>query len=140
MKKDPQSPSAAEWKILRTVQSLSPCAARDVVAELEGESGWSASTIKTMLRRLTQKGHLKTKRVGNSFEYRPTRSAHKLLCQAADGLLANAVGGAVGPLLAYMVERSELSSDDLEELRGLLEDKERRTGTPRRKRGKKGEK
>lgn len=133
MKKDSQSPSAAEWKILRIVQRLSPCAARDVVAELEDESGWSASTIKTLLRRLTQKGHLKTKRIGNSFEYRPTHSAHKLLCQAADGLLANAMGGAVGPLLAYMVERSELSADELEELRDVLEDKKRRTR--RKKRG-----
>ena len=132
------SPTAAEWKILRTVHSMSPCAARDVVAAAEAEFDWTQSTIKTLLRRLVQKGQLKTKRVGNSFEYRPTRSAHKLLCRAADGLLENAVDGAVGPLLAYMVEKSRLSQSELDELHSLLEEKRSETDKSKRRGRKSG--
>lgn len=118
------APTPAEWKILRIVHDLEPCAARDVVATAAEAFGWSASTVKTLLRRLVSKGHLDTKRVGNSFLYSPTRSALKMLCREADGLLANAVENAVGPLLAYMVKKSSLSKSDLDDLRVLLDEKE----------------
>jgi len=116
-------PTPAEWKILRIVHAAGSCAARDVVAAATAEFDWSPSTTKTLLRRLVGKGQLKTKRVGNSFLYRPTRSAVKLLCRAADGLLENAVAGAVGPLLAHMVERSSLTHAELDELRALIDRK-----------------
>lgn len=118
------APTPAEWKILRIVHSQESCAARQVVAAAADSFGWSSSTTKTLLRRLVTKGHLDTTRVGNSFLYTPTSSALKLLCSAADGLLANAVEGAVGPLLAYMVKQSELSKDELDDLRALLNEKE----------------
>lgn len=118
------SPTPAEWKILRIVHELEACAARDVVAVAAEGFGWSTSTIKTLLRRLVDKGHLETQRVGNSFLYSPTSSALKLLCREADGLLANAVKDAVGPLLSYMVKQSKLSKSDLDDLRALLDEKE----------------
>lgn len=116
-------PTPAEWRVLRIVHAAGSCAAREVVAETSASLGWSASTTKTLLRRLVQKGQLRTKRVGNSFLYKPTRSAVKLLCRAADDLLANAVDGAVGPVLAHMVERSNLTRDELDELRRLIDRK-----------------
>lgn len=118
------APTPAEWKILRIVHDQDSCAARDVVATASAAFGWSASTIKTLLRRLVDKGHLRTERVGNSFLYSPSESAIKLLCRAADGLLANAIDDAVGPLLAYMVKKSSLSKSDLDGLRELLDEKE----------------
>lgn len=119
-----EAPTPAEWKILRIVHAEESCAAREVVAIAAADFGWSSSTTKTLLRRLVAKGQLDTRRVGNSFLYSPTRSAIQLLCSAADGLLANAVEGAVGPLLAYMVKKSRLSQTDLDDLRTLLEEKE----------------
>ncbi|MFT7677834.1 MAG: putative transcriptional regulator [Planctomycetota bacterium] len=119
-----EAPTPAEWKILRIVHGMQSCAAREVVAAATEAFGWSSSTTKTLLRRLVAKDHLETQRVGNSFLYTPTNSALKLLCSAADGLLANAVEGAVGPLLAYMVKKSELSKGELDDLRALLNAKE----------------
>ena len=118
------APTPAEWKILRIVHVQDSCAARQVVATAAESFGWSASTVKTLLRRLVDKGHLQTERVGNSFLYSPSESALKLLCRAADGLLANAIDDAVGPLLAYMVKKSSLTQADLNDLRDLLDEKE----------------
>ena len=117
-------PTAAEWKVLRIVSERGTCAARDVVAEAADEHGWSASTVKTLLRRLVDKGHLTTRRVGNSFLYKASRSASRSLRKAADALLENAAEGTVAPLLAYLVKKSRLSSDELEDLRELLDRKE----------------
>ena len=119
-----QQPTAAEWKILRIVSERGPCAARDVSAEAEIEHGWSASTVKTLLRRLVDKGHLTARRVGNSFQYKASRAASRSLRKAADALLDIAADGTVAPLLAYLVKKSQLTSGEVEDLRQLLDEKE----------------
>jgi len=123
---DPLSP--AEWKIMRILWQRKSCAAREVY-EVAGEAhGWAPSTVKTLLRRLVEKGFLTTTQVGNSFLYRPARPALKSLYGAADALLENALEGTTGPLLSYMVKKSNLSAEEIEELKSLLdqsgEDKE----------------
>lgn len=119
-----EEPTPAEWKVLSVVWQEGPLAARDVVERLADENEWSASTIKTLLRRLVEKGHLRTKRVGNSFLYSTTPSPMRALRKAGDALLERAGEATVGPLLSYLVKRSRLSEGDLDELRALLDEKE----------------
>jgi predicted transcriptional regulator len=116
---DPLTP--AEWKVMKIVWQLKACAARDVYEAAGQEQGWAASTVKTLLRRLVEKGFLTFTQVGNSYLYRPARPALKSLFGAADALLDNALEGTVGPLLAYMVKKSKLSPEELTQLRALLE-------------------
>ena len=107
---------------MKIVWQLKTGAARDIYELAGREYGWAASTVKTHLRRLVEKGFLNYSQVGNSFLYRPARPALKSLFGAADVLLANALDGTVGPLLAYMVKRGKLSSDEIKQLRTLLEE------------------
>jgi BlaI family penicillinase repressor len=117
---DPLTP--AEWKVMKIVWEKKSCAARDVYTVASTEHDWTPSTTKTFLRRLTEKGYLKTTRVGNSFLYRPARTATKSLLRAADTLLENALEGTVAPLLVHMVKQGNLSADELAELRSLLDE------------------
>ncbi len=118
----PDPLSAAEWKVMKIVWEKKSCAARDVCEAAGASEGWAASTVKTLLRRLVEKGYLKTTQVGNSFLYRPARPALKSLFSAADSLLEHAVEGTVAPLLAYMAEKSNLSVEEVAELRELLDE------------------
>ena len=111
----------AEWKVMKIIWEQKQCAARDVCEAAGHKHGWAVSTVKTILRRLVEKGYLKTTQVGNSFLYRPARPALKSLLGAADTLLENAIEGTVGPLLAYMVKKGDLSAEELAELRSLLD-------------------
>lgn len=117
----PEPPSDAEGRILRIVFEHGSCAARDVIAVAKTRYGWSASTVKTLLRRLVDKQHLRTRTVGSSLLYRPCRSAQNVLRESADQLIERTVEGAMGPLLQYMVKQSRLSAADLEALRALIE-------------------
>ena len=56
---DPLTP--AEWKIMKIVWEKKSCAARDVYTVASREHDWTPSTTKTFLRRLTEKGYLKTR-------------------------------------------------------------------------------
>lgn len=111
----------AEWKVMKIVWQLKAGAARDVYELAAREQGWAASTVKTILRRLVEKGFLTYTQVGNSYLYRPARPVLKTLQGAADTLLDRALEGTVAPLLAYMVRRSQLTAEELDELRALLD-------------------
>ena len=112
----------AEWKIMKIVWEKRSCAARDVYEVAGSTHGWAPSTVKTILRRLLEKGYLRTTQVGNSFLYRPSGAVLKSLYRPTDTLLDNALAGTVGPLLAYMVKKGELSAEELETLRSLLDE------------------
>ncbi|MBN2326342.1 MAG: BlaI/MecI/CopY family transcriptional regulator [Candidatus Omnitrophica bacterium] len=110
----------AEWKVMRTVWEKKSCAARDICEDLCEPNDWSVSTVKTILARLVDKGFLNTTQIGNSFLYKPARSAMKTLTSAADHLLDNTLEGTTGPLLSYMVKNSKLTEEDIDELISLL--------------------
>lgn len=122
MTRDPnERPTSAEWKVLKIVFELGSCAAREASEVAAEAHGWSQSTVKTLLRRLVDKGHLKARRVGTSFLYRPSKSIHTVLRDSADELLDQATEEAVGPLIQYLVRRSKLSSDELDALQVLID-------------------
>lgn len=113
-----------EWLLMNIVWELKRCAARDASKLAEERHGWAASTTKTYLSRLVEKGRLKATRVGNSFLYEPKASLGASLREAADHLLDKMPGSFGGPLLAYMIGKTRLGADDVAELRRILAEAE----------------
>ena len=115
--------SKAEWKVMKIVWELQKAMAREVYTIAGEQHAWAPATVKTLLKRLTDKGYVSATPVGNGFVYRPILSANALLKSAADALLTNAVEGATGPLLAHMIEQTTLSEGDLDSLQKLIDTK-----------------
>jgi BlaI family penicillinase repressor len=115
--------SKAEWKVMRIVWQQGKSMAREIYTVASEEWSWTPATVKTILKRLVDKGYVSTTQVGNGFVYRPAQSALATLQSAADALLINAVDGATGPLLVHMVEQVTLSEDDLDSLQKLIDAK-----------------
>ena len=122
---DPRELSRAEWKVMAIVWKLRKAMAREVYTIAGEKYSWTPATVKTLLKRLADKGYVSTAQVGNGFVYRPARSALATLRNAADSLLENTVEEAAGPLLAHMVEQSPLTEDDLNSLQKLIEAKKK---------------
>ncbi len=115
--------SKAEWKVMKIVWELRKAMAREVYTIAGEQHSWTPATVKTLLKRLVDKGYVSTTRVGNGFVYRPSRTALSTLQSAADTLMTNAVAGVTGPLLVHMVERMALSEEDLDSLQKLIDAK-----------------
>ena len=113
--------SKAEWKVMKIVWNLQKAMAREVYTIAGEEHEWAPATVKTILKRLTEKGYVSATRVGNGFVYRPVTNAATILQAAADTLLTNAVEGTTGPLLLHMVERTALSAGDLDLLQKMID-------------------
>ena len=122
--------SRAEWKVMKIVWELKKGMAREVYTIAAGRHAWTPATVKTLLKRLVEKGYVTTTAVGNGFVYRPAHSALSTLQSAADTLLTNAVEGVTAPLLAHMVEQTSLSEEDLDALQKLIDAKKRSLKKP----------
>ena len=118
-----------EWLLMNIVWELKRCAARDASKLAEERHGWAASTTKTYLSRLVEKDRLKATRIGNSFLYEPKASLGASLREAADRLLEKMPGSLGGPLLAYMIGRTQLGAEDVAELKKVLRDAEDESST-----------
>jgi len=122
--------SRAEWKVMKIVWELKKGMAREVYTIAADRHAWTPATVKTLLKRLVDKGYVTTTAVGNGFVYRPAHSALATLQSAADVLLTNAVEGVTAPLLAHMVEQTSLGEEDLDALRKLIDAKKRSLKKP----------
>ncbi len=130
--------SKAEWKVMKIVWELQKAMAREIYTIACERHSWSPGTVKTILRRLVDKGYLSTTQVGNGFVYRPAQSALSTLRSAADALLRNTIEGTTGPLLAHMVEQTSLSEDDLNAIQKLIDAKKQSLNKRGKKKANKG--
>jgi BlaI family penicillinase repressor len=112
--------SEAEWKVMRVVWRRPGVAVREVVVELEEETEWSYSTVKTMLARLVEKGALRLERDANLYRYTATVEERDARRKALRSLLDRAFDGTLGSLLHHLVSEEQLSRREVEELRALL--------------------
>ncbi len=113
--------SQAEWKVMKVVWNIQSRAARDISEQTKAQYGMTDVTTRTLLRRLVEKGHIKTIPVGNSYLYEPVSSMVDTICAAADELLDNTPGRAAKSLMFHMVNQGKLSGSDIQELRTLLD-------------------
>jgi len=124
----PRPLSDSEWEVMKVVWEHGPLAARDVYAHLADAQPWAQGTVKTLLRRMVQKGWLTYRRVGSSFLYRPAVSRRKGLRSAIRLFSERVLDGALSPFVAYYAEEKNLTPEDAAELEKLLKRHEKGKG------------
>lgn len=120
---DENSLTPAEWKVMKVVWRFrgQGCAARDVYMETAKTEGWAPTTTKSLLRRLVDKGIIKARPVGTSHLYEPAGTAVNSLLNAADSLLNNILEGTTGLVVTHILEKCDLTDDELAKLQKLIE-------------------
>lgn len=126
MPKVPQI-SDAEWLVMRTLWEQSPRTAAQITEALETQTGWKAATVKTLLSRLVEKKALKYSQEGKHYLYRPAVGEKDCARAEADSFLGRVFGGALTPMLAHFLEREDLSKEQIEQLRAVLDKAEKTT-------------
>ena len=112
--------SAAELTVMEVLwESEDPLPIAALRARLERERGWDGSTIKTLLRRLCEKGVVRADR-REVFYYRPLLSREDYQNWSTRSLIQRVYRGSARELVASLVQADQLTSRDLEELRAIL--------------------
>ncbi len=118
--------SEAEWKVMSCVWDRGAVGARDVCDALRDERGWAYTTVKTMMARLAQKGALTERKERNASVYEAAVSRSKCRRAALRSLVDGAFGGAVEPMVHFLVGETSFSAEAADELTRLLEEKRRK--------------
>jgi len=109
----------SEWTVMDCLWKRAPQTLMEIVRALEGTTDWSASTIKTLVGRMTAKGYLRCEQ-DKPRRYYPAVAREDAAYTEAETLLQRGYQGRLGMLVSSFVEREALSPSELDELREIL--------------------
>lgn len=112
--------SDGELELMAVLWKRAPLAASDIMALAPRDRDWSATTVKTMLARLVEKGALAAEADGRRYLYRPVIARDAVAVEQAGRLIDRLFGGKLSPLVAQLAAERDLSDDDLAELEALV--------------------
>ena len=112
--------SASELAVMETLWELGePAPIAPIRSRLEQSRGWDGSTVKTLLRRLCEKGAAVAEK-RDVFYYSPALSREDFQSWSTRSLIQRVYGGSAQALVASLVQADQLTPQDLEELRATL--------------------
>jgi BlaI family transcriptional regulator, penicillinase repressor len=98
-----------------------PLGADDVVAAMGNDRDWSAGTIRTFLTRLLKKKALAATPEGRRYLYRALIRREDYVHEQSRNLIDRLFGGRIAPFVTQFSQRRDLSREEIEELKRLIE-------------------
>lgn len=115
--------SEAEWEVMKIVWSDSPCTSNKIIEALEGAKDWKPKTIKTLISRLVSKNALGFKEEGRKYLYYPLVNENECIRAENQTFLSKVYNGAIKNMLVSFIKESDLSKDDIEDLKRILDER-----------------
>ena len=120
MSKSPIELTESEWTVIKAVWDSEPCDAPAIQRKLLKKTGWTYSTVRTLLDRMAAKKLLTAEKDRNQTLYRsivtPAQAQRGELLYA----LKHAFDGALTPMVQCLIESRDLSAEELNELESLI--------------------
>ena len=117
----PPQISDSEWNVMKVVWESGPLTAGQIVQRMASQSDWHPRTIKTLLSRLVKKGAVAMEEDGKRFLYRAKVTREACRRYETRSFLSRVFDGAVAPALVHFLKQSDLSREEIEELKKILE-------------------
>lgn len=116
--------SKGELSVARTVWQLGQATVGQVFEQLSQDSDIEYSTVQTYIRRLEQKGYLKATREGRTKIYSPKVRPGQVIKETVDDFVNRLFDGEVIPLIRHLIQDHGIESEQLQQLRRMLEEHE----------------
>ena len=128
MSKSPLSPrpTDAELAILRVLWQRGACTVRQVHEELQPERPTAYTTALKLLQIMTEKGLVRRDESDRTHVYHARYSEDHTQRQLVRDLLDRAFGGSASKLVMQALHARRASSEELSEIRKLIDDREER--------------
>ncbi len=117
-------PSDLELQLLSVLWNQGPSTVRQVLSNLPDGKDRAYTTILTVMQNLEKKGLVKRTTKGTAHVYHPTESQKKTLRPVMQGLLQNVFRGRVAHVMQHLLEDSDVTDDELEEIRSLIDERQ----------------
>lgn len=114
----------AEWVVLQVLWAEGPCTLGEAVSALKPTRHWRRNTVHTYLTRMEAKGLVSIDRTGEPHRYSPAVERESCARQARSNLLETVYGGAAGDLIAAFLKETQITPEERDRLRKLLDEME----------------
>lgn len=117
--------SDSEWSIMEVIWEQPNCTAMFIIKKLENSTDWKPKTIKTLIRRLVDKGIIGYEQEGREYKYYSLVNESE--CKRSEGVsfLKRVYKGSLKAMMVNFMESEDLSKKDIEDLRRFLNEKEK---------------
>lgn len=126
------TPSENEWLIMEIIwKQEGSMTAAQIIGELKERVTISQKTIRVMINRLVAKGVLRytvDEHDARVYHYSAARSREECLSDKSERFVKNYFGGNAGLAVASFLRSADISEEQLEELKGLVEQLEEKKG------------
>lgn len=105
---------------MQAVWDRDPCPVEAVYLVVSRKRDLKETSVRTVLRRLEQKGYLRHAEKGQAYVYSAAEPARSLAARAVRQIIDRLCKGSVEELVSGMVEGKMLSKDEMERLEKLV--------------------
>ncbi len=112
--------SETEWKIMELLWETPNQTIGDIKTALS-DTAWSESTIKTLVRRLVQKGAVKADNSDGHFIYAPMVSANVCKRKETRNFLSRIFQGSIKMMMVTLASESKLTEEETKKLMELID-------------------
>ncbi|WP_289139362.1 penicillinase repressor BlaI [uncultured Brevibacillus sp.] len=115
--------SEAEWEVMNVLWEKEPQTANEVIFSLQEKMDWKPKTIRTLLDRLVKKKVVGVNQNQKLYTFFPLYTQGECQKAEAQTFLKRIYGGTMKSMLVQFIEEEELTEEDMNELRSILNEK-----------------
>ncbi|WP_425449031.1 BlaI/MecI/CopY family transcriptional regulator [Dethiothermospora halolimnae] len=115
--------SDSEWEVMKLLWEQSPSTSSEIIERLSQNTKWKPTTIKTLIRRLVKKKAIGFDDKNRTYYYYPLVKKEKFIRSESRSFLKKVYDGGLKAMFANFLEIEDLSKEDIEELKDILDEK-----------------
>jgi BlaI family penicillinase repressor len=112
-----------QLKIMQVLWEREKASAREITEALSQESPIAHSTVQTLLRKLEDKGSVVHEVVDRTFVFKPAVDRQSIMRSTTRDLIERIFGGSPAGLVAYLLKEERISTQEIQRLRQLIDEK-----------------
>ena len=120
--------SEAEFEVMKVVWKYAPINTNEITEKLTQTTNWSPKTIQTLIKRLVSKKALTYEKQSRVFVYTPLIKEDEYIRRESNTFLNRFYDGNITSMLASYIEDDKLSETEINTLRSLLSEKQKKGG------------
>ena len=113
----------AEWSVIKAIWESEPCTAPAIQEKLFKPTGWTYSTVRTLMDRMVAKGVLKARKEGKLTIYHSAVTREQAQHGELFYALKHAFNGALTPMVQCLLDSKDLDAAELAQLESLIKAK-----------------
>ena len=126
MSKNIPNISESEWEVMTVLWKEAPLTANDVISALQKRTDWKSKTIRTLLDRLVKKEVVGVNKEQRVYTFFPLYGQDECQRAEAESFIKRIYGGTLKSMLVQFIQEDNLSEEDIQELRSILDPKQKK--------------